>query len=521
MLEWEDLPEEDREGLRILSERSFLAFLCIWFQLMQGEKWAVNWHHRYIAHCIEQIVRRERGSTLFNVPPGSGKTEMLSIHAPIWAMLQVSKVRNLNISFSDTLAKRNSRRTREIIKSSEFQYLWPYPLGTDQADEWQLLNDQGKTRAEVVSRSIGGQITGSRGGYMGPVFSGWINLDDPDKPESMFSEIKRKKVHETMVNTIRSRRGDKSKKHPTPIIAIQQRLHIDDSTAFLSAGGMGINFDLIKIPALINQDYIDRLPEPFRSQCIKDICSSDQVDGYWSFWPDNEDIGDLLALRDSDPYTFAGQYMQQPEALDGGIFKAGDFGYYGDDADIPMPFSFEYRFITADTATKTKTYNDYSVFAEWGVHDGCLYRLAYQRGKWEAPELRQNFLSFIKASHEKNELYKGNLRAVLVEDKASGSGLIQEVGRSSPVPITAVQRNIDKLTRAMDCQPHHHQGKVLLPYGDSANYEFVSEVGAFTYNDTHQFDDQTDVMMDAIDYAFIKPVTGSQAGLFIPSRLRR
>lgn len=337
----------------------------------------------------------------------------------------------------------------------------------------------------------------------------------------MFSDVKRTKVHETLVNTIRSRRGDKSREHPTPVIGIQQRLHIDDSTAFMLAGGMGITFDLIKIPALINQDYIDELPEPFRSQCIADVCGSEQIDGYWSFWPKNEDIHDLMALRDSDPYTFASQYMQAPEALDGGIFKADDFGYYGDGTDNPIPDSFEYRFITADTATKTKTYNDYSVFAEWGYSNGRVYRLAYQRGKWEAPELRQNFLSFIKASHAKNKDFKGNLRAVLVEDKASGSGLIQEVSRSSPVAVTAVQRNVDKLTRAMDCQPHHHQGKVMLPYGDAANYEMVSEVAAFTHNDTHKFDDQTDVMMDAIDYAFIRPATGNQTGLLIPSRLRK
>src|SRR5690606_30098780 len=157
-----------------ISERSLLGFQRCFFQLMQGEKWDVNWHHRYMSRPVEDIVRGKRGSTIFNVPPGAGKTETLSIHAPVWAMLECDRIRNLNISFSDTLAKRNSRRTRDIITSEEFQHLWPSPIGVNQADEWSLLGANGKTRAEVVSRSAGGQITGGRGGYTGSGFSGWI-----------------------------------------------------------------------------------------------------------------------------------------------------------------------------------------------------------------------------------------------------------------------------------------------------------------------------------------------------------
>ena len=123
-LEWESLSEEEKAGIKILSERSFLAFLCCFFQLLQGEKWELNWHHRYIAHKIEGIIRGESSNTIFNVPPGSGKTEMLSIHAPVWALMLVNKIRNLQISSGDTLANRNSRRMKSIIKSKEFKELW-------------------------------------------------------------------------------------------------------------------------------------------------------------------------------------------------------------------------------------------------------------------------------------------------------------------------------------------------------------------------------------------------------------
>ena len=528
MLEWEELSVGEKAAIKVLSEDSYLSFLRIFFQLLQGEKWQVNWHHRYLAYHIERVINREATNLVLNVTPGSGKTEMLSIHAPVWATLKVKKSRFLNLSYSDSLTKRNSRRARDLVKSQEFSELWPNEFGINKDDEWQLLDDKGKTKAEVVSRSTQGQVTGSRGGYIGPEFSGWIALDDPDKPDSMFSEPKRKKVHDLLVNTVRSRRGDKSKDHPTPVVVIQQRLHEDDSTAFLMRGGMGLDFEQISIPALINQEYIDSLPEPFRTYCINDVCHTEQIDGYWSFWPSNEDIGDLIALRESHPYTFSSQYMQSPESLEGGIFKSGDFAFYGtpeecaqDSSLLPLP-QFEYRFITVDTAQKTKARNDYTVFAEWGYYDSRIYRLNYLRGKMEAPELRQQFESFCRAAWAKNSLENGNLRSINVEDKSSGTGLIQEVSRKLPLMITAVQRNTDKLTRAMDAQPHHAAGKVVLPYGDEHNYEFVSEVVSFKDDDSHKHDDQTDVMIDAIDIAIIKPnVQHSKAGVLLPKRFRR
>ena len=162
--------------------------------------------------------------------------------------------------------------------------------------------------------------------------------------------------------------------------------------------------------------------------------------------------------------------------------------------------------ITADTAQKTNEWNDWTVFAEWGVFEERIYRLSYRRARMEAKELRRDFESFVKASHAKNNMPgQGVLRYARVEDKSSGTGLIQEVKSRLPVPVVPVPRAKDKLTRAMDAQPHHAAKKVVLPYGDQDNFEFVSEVAAFTHDDSHKHDDQTDVMIDAIEHVFIDP----------------
>ncbi|MGL5396582.1 MAG: phage terminase large subunit [Shewanella sp.] len=517
--DFSSLTMEQRIAIRRLSLSNFMTFTKVWFNILQGSKFMENWHHHVFCDAIDDIIykRRQNRNLVINCPPGSTKTELFSIHAPAYSAAlvsdgRVSKFRNLNLSFSDALTTRNSIRTRDIIASQEFQSLFDSKFGVNQASEWSLIDNRGKVICETISRSVGGQVTGARGGYIGPEYSGHLSLDDPDKPSDTLSEVKRKRQHDFMTNTVRSRRGDKSKDNATPIICIAQRTHVDDTSGFLLSGGMGVKFDHIKIPALVTEDYVQGLPDKYKDLCWRDIKDTESVvvagQRYWSFWGANEDIGQLLELWNQDEYVFLSQYMQEPISLGGSIFKSDWFRLYGDsldEADEVTPPYFEYRFTTADTATKTGTRNDFSVMCEWGVYLGNLYLINMVRGKWEAPELEANFRAFIGDSWQKNQRQElGNLRAVLVEDKASGTGLIQTVGRNSPVPITPIQRSIDKLTRGMDTAPHVKAGKVRLPANASWLVEFMAEHATFTGEDGKNKDDMVDNTMDAVSYALIK-----------------
>ncbi|WP_279025559.1 phage terminase large subunit [Gibbsiella quercinecans] len=499
MLLWEELTPTQKLAIKQLSKTNFEKMIQIWFQLIQAQKFSANWHHRYLCHEVEEIIAGRRGNTIFNVTPGSGKTEVFSIHLPVYAMINLAKVRNLNVSFADSLVKRNSKRVREIISSNEFQELWPCSFGTSKDDEIQVLNSFGKVWFELISKAAGGQITGSRGGYMTDVFSGMVMLDDIDKPDDMFSKVKRERTHTLLKNTIRSRRMHDG----TPIIAIQQRLHTQDSTWFMLNGGMGIEFDQVSIPALVTEEYGKSLPDWLQPIFERDVLSSEyvEIDGvkHYSFWPDKESVHDLMALREADYYTFQSQYQQEPITLGGNVFNSEWWRYYGSslEADEPHPDKFEYRFITADTAQKTGELNDFSVIIEWGKLKDRVYFIDGIRGKWEAPDLATHFEAFTKAAWRKNKAI-GVLRKIYVEDKASGTGLIQDVGKRTPVKITALQRNKDKVTRAMDAQPVIKAGRVVLPESHDMLAEFIAEHSSFTYDDTHKHDDICDNTFDAV-----------------------
>ena len=525
-INWDNLNQAERLALIAAGEQSPLAFTALWYNITQSDTFRTNWHHHLYNWAAEKMLSGESQNNIINIPPGGSKTEFWSIHLPVYCMVKFPRVRILNTSYSKDLVNENSDRSRALIKSSEFQQFYRMQLGKDKVDDWTILKNN-KRMHQLFSRPSGGQITGVRGGFISKDFSGYITADDWDKMDDLFSDAKRRKSHTRLVNTLRSRRAHSG----TPFVFIQQRGHTDDSTAFLLSGYMGLNIDThIKIPALINMDYIKELPtKELRDRCIKDVCNHDPVNGYWSYWPLKESIEDLVALRDANPYTFTSQYQQEPESLDGGIFHEENFMFYGDEkddsgelvADLPTPDYFEYRIIVADTAQKTKEHNDFSVFSEWGFYNGRLYRLSFLRAKMEARELRQSFESFCRKAWDSNSAKNGNLRAIYVEDKASGTGLIQEVSSRVQPGVTPVQRHVDKLTRAMDCQPHHAAGCIALPYGDPDNYEFVKEVTSFSADGSHKHDDQTDVMMDAINETIIQSNLGSSSGVYVPSRKKR
>jgi predicted phage terminase large subunit-like protein len=112
------------------------------------------------------------------------------------------------------------------------------------------------------------------------------------------------------------------------------------------------------------------------------------------------------------------------------------------------------------------------------------------RGKWEAPEL----LTQARAFWAKHKTGPAPLRAFKVEDKVSGTGLIQTLKREG-LPMIAIQRDRDKITRAHDAAPMIESGNVILPRDASWLSDFLAEAAVFPNG---QHDDQLDPMFDAV-----------------------
>ncbi len=554
IIEWDDLSFPERVIIRSKSTKSFLNFTRIWFELIQGDRLLVNWHHRLMASKIDDLLagRLVPRNLIINIPPGGTKTEFFSIHFPAYvnALVQekrLKRFRNLNISFADTLVKRNSRRTRDIIASREYQEFWPCSFGVNQAEEWEIKDERGRSIGQTVSRSSNGQITGGRGGYYGPEFSGMVMLDDYNKPVDMLSESRRKSANTLLVNTIRSRRGDKSKEHPTPFVSIQQRLHTEDATGFMLSGGMGVPFHHVAIPAMIDEKYIQSLDEPWRSLCWETVKDTDSVVvggvRYWSYWPQMEDVNDLLQLWEKDRYTFLSQYQQNPMALTGGIIDTSWFRTY-----TTLP-KLTHRAVYVDTNSgKVEDWLDYTVFTLAGMGvDGNLYIIDVVRGRWDPEDLLKKAEEVWEKWRLSGSMRVMPLRHMAIEEKQAGQGLITTLKKRSQtpgqlaIPVREIPRGTgqNKLVRCLNVIPQIKTGKVFVPathtddgqklssifYEDgtiAGSTEWVltamTECAAFSADDSHDNDDILDTWMDAIDDNLI---SGPQPMVIDPNQLRR
>ena len=204
-------------------------------------------------------------------------------------------------------------------------------------------------------------------------------------------------------------------------------------------------------------------------------------------------------MKRENPFLFYSQYQQEPIILGGAVIKTEWFRYY------PLNVVYEYEriFITADTAQKVKEHNDYSVFGVWGItKQGQMHLLDMIRGKWEAPELKR------KAIELWNTWIKGKTPATAfyVEDKVSGTGLIQEIKATGGIPIIPIQPDKDKLTRVEASLTYLESGLVYLPDKPTYNFnaDFLAECEAFTRDDSHKHDDMVDVFSYAVQIGLSK-----------------
>ena len=296
-------------------------------------------------------------------------------------------------------------------------------------------------------------------------FSGMLCIDDGDKPTEVRSEKIRSKTHTYFVETLLTRLNNSD----TPITNTQQRLHQDDLSGFLEEN---YKFDTFKFP-LLDEDGKCNLPRQYTDRRIKEL----QVDAY----------------------TFSAQYQQEPIMLGGGVIKHDWWRFYKDIEDV------RYRriFITADTANKTKEWNDYTAIGVWGLTTGNRLRLLdLVHGKLEIPELQATML----AIYEKWKQGIGTCRctAIYIEDKASGTQVIQQLRRAGGLPILPFIPDKDKLTRVQDALPQIAAGNVELPESDKHPMSklLIDEADAFSADMSHIHDDLVDMLTSAVSQAY-------------------
>jgi len=447
---------------RDMARENLYFFSRYMFKMRRGYSWIQAPHHKIICDALMRVYRGECKRLIINVPPRYSKTELAVINFSAWAIGKAPDSEFIHTSYSVTLATNNSFQTRELVQYDEYRHIFPgLKLRSDSnaKNEWRTTDG-----GVFYATGAMGTITGYGAGKHRPEFGGAIIIDDPHKADEARSSIKRNNVISWFSTTLESRKNSKE----TPIILIMQRLHEEDLTGWLINGGNGEQWEQIILPALQN-------------------------DGS-ALWPEKHDVETLRRIESANRFVFAGQYQQRPTAEGGNIIRGKWFQFYN------VAPIIKYRVIYADTAQKTSERNDYSVFECWGMgDDGKIYLLDMVRGKWEAPELERRAIAFWEKHRADEPLRYGQLRQMKIEDKASGTGLIQGLKLKARIPVVGIKRTKDKYTRLMDVLGYIEAGYVMIPENSAFVSDFVAECESFTADNSHMHDDQVDPMMDAIN----------------------
>ena len=304
---------EDIKALKVAKfkcQKSLLFATRFFYKIRFGRKFIVSEHHILICQALERVLRGEVTRLIINIAPRYGKTELAVKNFIAHGLSINPSAKFIHLTYAAKLALDNSEDSKDIVLNETYQHFFDVRIKRDSKakDKWYTTAGGG-----VYAAATGGQVTGFGAGkvdeedddidstsmdeFISTIeekegFSGAIIIDDPIKPEDAFSEIKRNRINERFETTIRNRVNSRK----TPIIIIQQRVHVNDLSGYLMEVEPS-EWEVLKLPSL------------------KD-------DGE-SLWPMKHTVEELLKLKRINEFVFESQYQQNPSK----IKKGGEWLY--------------------------------------------------------------------------------------------------------------------------------------------------------------------------------------------------
>lgn len=395
---------------------------------------------------------------LVSVPPRTLKSTGVSVIWPAWIWTQEPTLNFLTTSYAQELSTRDALRMRDLIESPWYRERFgkAFSLKEDQNEKHLFKNDKGGGR---MAASVGGKMTG---------FGGDIRIvDDPHNLQDVGSDVKRKSAVNWYFGPFRTRVNNAT---TARTVLIAQRSHGSDLTANILARDKK------------NRAVHLCLPNEYRraKRCItvnprtkKQIFADPRKEEGELLSPKRLGAEEVESLKaDMTKADYDAQFQQDPTTEDGLILKRKWWQPWeypawhpraGEMRELP---EIEELVQSYDGAFEEGEENDYSARTTWGIftytpeiyrdvrqHGGeikkqlvkgnprkCAILLGAWRGRVDFPTLRGE----AKRSND-----KAKPDYVLVENKASGLSLIQELKRAGcPVKKVKIDGAGDKVARA-------------------------------------------------------------------------
>jgi predicted phage terminase large subunit-like protein len=421
---------DERKLIRLMLRNDLSTFIHRTFQTVApAQPYLHNWHINAMAWHLEQCAKGAIMRLVITLPPRYGKSICASVAFPAWVLGWDPSKRIICASYSENLASKHAGDSRTVMQSD--WYRGAFPRTRISRDKNMELNYVTTRQGGRYSTSVGGTLTG-RGGNL-------VIVDDPINPEGAMSEARRSAVndwfHSTLLSRLDSRRDD-------VIILIMQRLHVDDLAGHVMSREPWVHLNL---PAIAESAQRIQIGDgQFHTRQVGDLLHQAR------------EPRDLLEqLKGAlGSFNFSAQFQQCPVPLEGEIIKWSWFQFF-DTCPARVPND---RIIQSwDTASKAKELCDYSVCTTWLQQGNHYYLFDVLREKLDYPHLKRRVL---------DHAVKHNANTVLIEDKGSGTSLIQDIKQANTYGIQdpiGILPEGDKVTRMSAQSAKIEAGQVYLP----------------------------------------------------------
>ncbi len=449
------------------AEEGFEGFV----RLLHPE-WDIPSYQLEFIDLLDKLERREllnkKGqpvhNLLVNMPPRHNKSTLATKLFPAYCIARAPWTKILVSSASKDLAESFGAETRAYLTSPNTKLAYP-----DSG-----ISKKTTAKADWLT-DLGGQYLalGQSGNTIGRP-ANLLILDDPyPNRQAAESPTQRRAIWSFWNSALwRRREPDRDNRQPITIV-IHTRWHPADITGTILDG----------------EDFKDGFWHHVSYTAINKKKLTGRLPIRKALWPERFPIEWLEREERADPREFASQYQQMPYIEGGNLIRGSWWGSFDQNSEhLPQ---MNQVIIGVDGAFKKTDLADYSVALVAGLaQDGDIYILDVMRERLDFPELKRALIRL-------NNQWRGrNLRAMYIEDKASGQPALQELKHQSGLAVIPYKVVSDKVSRISAVTPLIEGGRVLLPTNAPWLEAFIKETEQFP-NGSH--DDQVDALSIVLD----------------------
>jgi|GEM_PF-1648410 len=427
----------------------------LWPILEPGTPLEWNWNLDRLCDALQRQIEGDPAyqNLVVCVPPGTMKSLLVAVFAPAWEWLHYPHRRKIFFSNDDELAKRDSRRTRDLLRSEAYKRLLAIACGWTGRKPWIFAHDQNeKTNFENSDkgfrqcRSIDAKVVGKRGDDWvvdDPVDTNAFLKCGPDRRAAILKD-----VNTTIEKVLPSRVNLQAKARKT---IVMQRLDPDDPAGrHIRKGWKVIQFSMEFNPDNPYNDPQD--PRKVRGEPLYPPTSS--------LFPTAklEELKQSLGLIE-----WNGQYNQEPSTKEGGQIRREWFRerWRGDPRELAKVA--DEVVLSSDAAKKNTEGADFHSLQVWARVGGKRYLLDRVCRRMAWPEYEAAMLAMIAR-------WRPYLTACLIEDTANGTTFMQVHATMIGLPLLGFVPQRDapgtdksKAGRAIYLEQAAQAGLVILP----------------------------------------------------------